>query len=366
VDHLIFHDMKTIVQMYHPENEKEYQEILHKMRTLPKQRVIDEIDQQLEEIYSIRHPRQVGKYTEYDMEAFKKTYYKKSKERFGVWVYYPWNGYFVHFLPEDMHQEIRTARNRNLITEEEQRKFYTATVAIAGLSVGNSAMATILHTGGGKRFHLADHDTLSASNLNRIRAGFTKLGLKKVEVAAQEIYEVNPFAQVELFRDGISEDVIDSFLLHPKKVGILIEEMDNIYLKIHIRFAARKHRIPVIMAADNGDNIVLDVERFDLEPDRPLFHGDIPEEELKSVTPLLSKSEAASIIVRMVHPENVAPKMKLSLLELGKTLYTWPQLGTAAFLAGCALSYTARKILVGEAISSGKYIISLDKSISQQ
>jgi hypothetical protein len=136
--------------------------------------------------------------------------------------------------------------------------------------------------------------------------------------------------------------------------------MDSLYLKIRVRILARKLKIPVVMATDNGDGILIDIERFDLEPHRPIFHGEIPEKDLLRIPENISRKDAAKVIVGLVGPKNVAVTMKASLKELGKTLYTWPQLGTAAILAGCTATYVARKIICGERIKQGKQIISFD------
>lgn len=327
--------------------------------------IIDSIDLQLEELYFIRHPsKKTGDDNKQEIQKFISTFFSdKEKYLFGSWVFYEWNNYFVHFLPEDLHTELRTARNRNLITKAEQDSYYNARIGIAGLSVGNSAMATILYTGGAKYLKLADPDILSGSNINRIRTGFQSIGSKKVHVAACEIYGVNPYAELILYENGLDLSNLEEFLINPSPLSVLIEEMDNLYLKIQIRLLARKHRIPVIMAADNGDNIVLDVERYDLYPNRPILHGDVPEEELLKINADLPKHEAGRIISRWVHPENVSVRMQESLLELGKSLFSWPQLGNAAFLAGCALSYCARKIILREKLLQGKFLISLDEKL---
>lgn len=337
---------------------------LQKVKVLQKTAsfVVDEIDDQMVELFQIRHPESIfTKITKSQLSDFKNSFYKeKDKQLFGSWAYYPWNNHLVHFLPEELHTEIRTSRNKNLITKNEQEKFYNSTIAIAGLSVGNSVVASLLYTGGPKNLRLADHDRLAASNINRIRTSFAKVGQKKTDIIAQEIYEVNPYANLKLFRNGLNENNLEDFLLKPKPVDVLVEEMDNLYLKIQIRLLARKHKIPVIMAADNGDNIMVDIERFDLKPDQSLLHGDIPETELLKITPNTPKVEAARIISRMVRPENVVPRMQKSLLEIGRTLHTWPQLGIAAFLAGCAMAYSAKKIILGESIKQGKFSVSLD------
>ena len=42
-------------------------------------------------------------------------------------------------------------------------------------------------------------------------------------------------------------------------------------MKFAVREHARARRLPVLMAT--SDRGMFDIERFDLEPDRPLFHG---------------------------------------------------------------------------------------------
>jgi molybdopterin/thiamine biosynthesis adenylyltransferase len=349
---------------YYPGREKDRKELRKLIKRLPKDRVIDQLESQIEELYYIRHPAvPSGSATRSELSGFTIKQLKIQEfASFGVYVYFPWNGYLVRFLPEALHLEILTSRNRNLITQEEQKKYYRGTVGIAGLSIGNSIVATMVHTGGPKYLKFADFDVLSASNINRIRTGFTNLGKKKTRIAQEEAYEVNPYLNIKTYDHGLSEDNLRDFLLTPK-LNVLVEEMDNIYLKIQIRILARKCGIPVVMATDNGDSILLDIERYDLDQKYPLFHGTIPEKELFSVTPKIPKPQAARLITRWVKPENVDLRMQKSLLELGKSLHTWPQLGTAAFLSGVAGALAVRLVLTGAKIESGKYLISLDQLI---
>jgi molybdopterin/thiamine biosynthesis adenylyltransferase len=328
--------------------------------------IIDELDQQLEELYSITHPESISSPPhKNNVQAFKVSCYgKQPKENFGSWAYYPWNNYLVHILPEVLHTKLRTSRNRNLITEKEQKIFYNARIGIAGLSVGNSAVAAITYTGGPKHMCLADHDRLSVSNLNRIHAGIWQVGLKKTDIAAQLVYEINPYADLTLYPQGLTKENMKRFLTYPKKLNVVVDEMDSLYLKIQLRMLARRLKIPVVMATDNGDGILIDIELFDLEPNRPLFHGDISEKKLLAVPEKISRKEAAEFIVRLVGSDNVAPRMTWSLKELGKTLYTWPQLGTAAFLAGCTVAYAARKIILRAPIKQGKFVVSFDEILS--
>lgn len=322
-------------------------------------RILDSLDSQLEELFRIRHPETVRLGVDpNEKNAFCDEIYTSvgGKEMFGMWAWYPWNNLLMRVLPELLHTELRTARNRNLITAKEQDAFYSAHIGIAGLSVGNSVLGGILHTGGGKHLRLADPDTMAGSNTNRIRAGFDTIGLPKTVIAAREIYLTNPYASVEVF-DGVSEENIDAFLTHPTKLNIVIDEMDELYLKIQLRIHARKLGIPVVMAADNGDGAVVDIERYDLDQNRPLMHGDIPEDELLSIPRNVPRATAAKIISAWVGHQNIAPRMMSSLMELGKTLYTWPQLGSAAALSGALLSYVVRAVITGQPIGQGKFVI---------
>jgi len=322
--------------------------------------VVDDLFSQCEELYKIRNPRTViSGVDRSEVRQFVRslTGSLKIPDTYGTWAWYPWSRTLVHFLPEALHTELRTARNRNLITQEKQKQFYQSRIGIAGLSVGNAVVASIIHTGGAKYLSIADKDILSGSNTNRIRCGFDSLGLSKIAIIAREVYALNPYASISAFPDGLTKEIIQKFLTVPKPLQLIIDEMDDLYLKIQLRVAARNMGIPVIMAADNGDGIVVDIERFDVRKDTPLMHGDIPENTLLAITPDVSRPVAARIISSWVRPENIDDRMKRSLMELGKTLYTWPQLGNAAFMAGAVLSYVARSILVGDPIRSGKFVV---------
>ena len=117
------------------------------------------------------------------------------------------------------------------------------------------------------------------------------------------------------------------------------------------------------MAADNGDGIVLTVERYDLERSLPLFGGVVEEMDESELTGL-SPHEAVKIIADMIGPENVTRRMYASVAEIGKTLYSWPQLGGAAQLAGVALAYATRMIATGGPLKSGRTAVSLEKILS--
>lgn len=326
--------------------------------------VVDAYEEEERELFGVENPTLVftpdfeEKFQTYKEELEKKA---PEKER-GRWVYFPWMFTLVHILEEESFQKVRAARNRNLITEDEQEKFYGATIGIAGLSVGNSIVLAIVLSGGGGRLKLADHDRLALSNTNRIRAGVDSLGLLKTDMTARQVYLLNPYAKIDLYPDGLQDETIADFF---DGLDIVIDEVDNLAIKYRIREYARKHKIPVIMGADNGDNAVIDIERYDQNPDMPFFHGRMGEvsyEMLKS----LDKPGIGRMIAKHVGPENTALRMLLSLPEMGKTIVSWPQLGNAALLNGIALSYAARRILNGQPLEDSRALVSVDEHLNPE
>ncbi len=325
-------------------------------------RVVDDYQEQVKEYFQISNPS--GVYAPDFEEKFKNHLDSLVKEKplwqQGRWVYYPWLSSLVHLLEDEAFQVVRTGRNRNLINVEEQKKFYNCTIGVAGLSVGNSVTLAITLQGGARHIKIADHDVLALSNLNRIRAGVEFLALPKVIMTARQIYSLNPYAKVEIFQAGLTPENIGKFF---DGLDLVIDEIDNLATKYLIREEAKKRCLAVVMAADNGDNGVVDVERYDLDPQPEFFHGRLGEvsyDFLKS----LDKFGIGKYITKHVGPENVTERMQQSLLEMGKTVVSWPQLGGAALLNGSAVAYCVRKILTGQPLESNRALVSLDEKLT--
>ncbi|MEK7507973.1 MAG: hypothetical protein AAB602_02730 [Patescibacteria group bacterium] len=146
-----------------------------------------------------------------------------------------------------------------------------------------------------------------------------------------------------------------------KELGldVLVDELDNPELKIRLRLEARKRGIPVIMATDNGDNIIFDIERYDLDKKLMLFNGaagDLTLEKFKNFQP----QDMPRLATQIAGPHVVVPRMLESVFEVGKSLYSWPQLGDAAALAGVSVAYVVKRLALGEQLKSGKLEVNLD------
>ncbi|OGZ07387.1 MAG: hypothetical protein A3C93_03040 [Candidatus Lloydbacteria bacterium RIFCSPHIGHO2_02_FULL_54_17] len=276
----------------------------------------------------------------------------------GTWVVYPWRSVAVHVLPEEAFKALRLSRNKDLITAEEGRLLASKTIAIAGLNVGNPAAICLAQEGIGNKFRMADNDTLALSNLNRFRAGLPDLGENKAVLSARQAYEIDPFLAIEVWPDGIAKDNLERFITD---ADIVVEEMDNLPLKILLREEARKKKKPVVMVTGNGHDIILDIERFDTTPDLPLLSGKLTKDVIDAVAKKLPFEEKIALARDFMGREYLSDRLNDSFDKVGKTLIGIPQLAEASFLRGAVLAHAIRDILLGVPVESGRYAFGLSQ-----
>jgi len=282
---------------------------------------------------------------------------------YGVWVYYPWSRRLVHLLDEDEFVEVRTNRNQLKITREERKLLQTKKIGIVGLSVGQSIALTIAMERICGELRLADFDTAELSNLNRLRTGLHNMGVNKTIIAAREIAEIDPFIKVKLFHDGLTKANIDEFFTGTGKLDLFIEVCDGMDIKIESRFKARELQIPVVM--DTNDRGMLDVERFDLEPNRPILHGladGLDPNNIKDLT----NEQKIPYVLKMVGADTISTRMKASMMEVETSINTWPQLASSVVLGGALTTDVCRRILLDQYHESGRYYIDLDELVKDE
>lgn len=326
----------------------------------------DSLKSQLEELVIIRNP-QIPLKGEHEAIKNYVNEHLAGQElaNYGYWVYYPWINTVVRTLPENEFIELRTNRNKYKITEDEFELLQKKKLGVVGLSVGRAVAITAAmeRICGGLR--LADFDKLDLSNLNRIRTSLTSLGINKAVSVAQEIALIDPFMDVEVFEAGLTEANMDEFFGEgDKQLDLFVEACDELEIKIISRFKARQKGIPVLMEA--SDRCVVDVERFDLEPDRPILHnllGDIDIAHLKSIK---TDEEKIPILMALNGNESLSPRIRASALEISQTINTWPQLASAVSLGGGVLTDVARRIFTNEFTDSGRYYVDVQQLIANR
>ncbi|WP_396925421.1 Rv1355c family protein [Mycolicibacterium sp.] len=275
------------------------------------------------------------------------------------WAHYPWRRTVVAILGPNGFRAVRTDRNRNLITTAEQQRLGTVRIAIAGLSVGHVIAHTLAAEGLCGTLRLADFDHLELSNLNRVPATILDIGLNKAVVTARRIAELDPYLRVEVMTAGVRADSLDEFL---DDIDIVVEECDSLDMKVRIREAARDRRLPVLMAT--SDRGLIDVERFDLEPDRPVMHGVLGGVDSAQLA-ALSQQDRIPYMLRHLDASRSSGRLTASLVEVGHTLSTWPQLAGEVTLGATIVAEGARRIGLGEPLASGQVRIDIGQALDE-
>lgn len=322
-------------------------------------RVTDIFNQQLYELFDISFPYLINskKYIQKKTEFIKKKSIKGNLIT-GNWIYLPWNGQLIHMVNEYDYFLLRTNRNKNLITADEQKKLYDACVGVIGLSVGSSSAINLVYQGIGRCLKLADFDSLDTTNLNRVRAGIHHIGAPKIEIVAQQLYEIDPYAQLYTFPEALSKKNLKDFFISKIKPQIILEAIDDFEMKIRLRLMAREMAIPVIMLTNLGDRVLIDIERYDLQKSLPLFNGllgGLPEEILEN--PNKDKNKYA---INIVGKENIPMRAIDSVVEINKSLVGRPQLLNTVTMSASLAAYLVRQILLGNNVISGRYLFDVD------
>ncbi len=321
--------------------------------------ICDQIESQLRELIKSLNPSERIGENEYPQRIIKHLN-GENIEEYGVWVYFPWSKKLVHLLDEAEFVEVRTNRNHNKITREEQHSLKEKKIGIIGLSVGQSIALTIAMERTCGELRLTDFDTAELSNLNRLRTSVHNLGLKKTIIAAREISEIDPFIKVRIFSEGLNSENIDDFFLENGRLDLLVEVCDGLDMKIDSRIKARELQVPVVM--DTNDRGMLDIERFDLEPDRPLLHGLLGGTKPEDVAGL-APADKMKLIMQIISAENISLRLKQSISELGETINSLPQLASSVVLGGAITTDAARRILLKQINFSGRFYVDTDEII---
>jgi molybdopterin/thiamine biosynthesis adenylyltransferase/nitroreductase len=339
----------------------DFERLLEKNQHL---QVYDHIRSQVEELIKCQQPTIVFMPPAVLTQAVESQFTDKPTDEYGVWVYYPWAAKIVHLLGEEEFSIVRTNRNKHKITAQEQVALSTKKIGVMGLSVGQSVSLTLAMERGFGELRIADFDELDLSNINRIRTGVYNLKIQKTVIVAREIAEIDPYLNVICFEEGITDDNLDRFLTENGKLDLLIDECDSFDIKINSRNKAKALGIPVLM--EGSDRGTIDIERFDLEPERPVLHGMVAHLDMEKFKSLTTMDEKIPYITAVTGVETLSPRMKASAVEIMATISTWPQLASAVTYGGGITADLSRKILLGNLKVSGRFFIDMDELISDQ
>lgn len=152
------------------------------------------------------------------------------------------------------------SRTELLIGKENINKLNNSKVAVFGIGGVGSFTVEALARGGIGNFILVDKDDVDLTNINRqIIATNKTVGNPKVEVAKERILEINPNANVEIYKEFFMPET-DGIL--DKTITYIVDAVDTVTAKIELVKRANELNIPIISCMGTGNK--LDPTKFEV------------------------------------------------------------------------------------------------------
>ena len=146
------------------------------------------------------------------------------------------------------------SRTQLLLGQESMDLLADATVAVFGIGgVGGYTVEALARSGVG-HFVLVDDDKVCLTNINRqIIATRSSVGKYKVDVMKERILDINPKAEVEVYKCFYLPENADDFDF--SKYSYVVDAVDTVTAKIEIIMRAKACNVPVISCMGAGNKL---------------------------------------------------------------------------------------------------------------
>lgn len=187
-------------------------------------------------------------------------------------------------------QHSRTAA---LIGEKNLQKLHNARIIVFGLGgVGSYTVEALTRAGVGA-LTLVDGDTVALSNLNRqLYALHSTVGMKKTDVAAARVRDINPDCDVQIVSAFVTPENIDGFF--DGRYDFCVDAIDDVKAKTAIAVKCAAEHIPLIAAMGTGKKLrsdgfrIADINQTEYCPLSRVMRRKYKEAGVKKVTVLYS------------------------------------------------------------------------------
>ena len=192
------------------------------------------------------------------------------------------------------------SRTELLIGKEGINKLKKSKVAIFGIGGVGSFVVEGLARAGVQNFILVDNDEVSITNINRqLIATHKSVGKAKVEVAKERIMEINPEANVQVYKQFFlpeTEGILDN------TIDYIVDSVDTVTAKIELIVRANKLNIPIISCMGTGNKLdptrleVADIYKTSVCPLAKVMRKELKLRGIKKLKVIYSKEEPVKTI----------------------------------------------------------------------
>lgn len=146
------------------------------------------------------------------------------------------------------------SRTELLLGKAAMEKLSRSRVAVFGVGgVGGYVCEALVRSGIGS-FDLIDNDKVSLTNLNRqIIATHMTIGREKVEVMRERILEINPNADVKIYKSFFLPENADEFPFD--EYDYIVDAVDTVTAKIELVMKAEEKNVPIISSMGAGNKL---------------------------------------------------------------------------------------------------------------
>ena len=187
------------------------------------------------------------------------------------------------------------SREELLIGKDKLNKLKNSKVLVFGLGGVGSYVVEGLARAGIGNFVLVDKDEVDITNLNRqIIATRKTIGKPKVEVAKERILEINPDANVEIYKEFFGPEtkgILD------ESIDYIVDAVDTVTAKIELVVRANRLNIPIISSMGTGNKLdptkfeVNDIYKTSVCPLAKVMRKELKIREIKKLKVVYSKEE---------------------------------------------------------------------------
>ena len=188
------------------------------------------------------------------------------------------------------------SRTEMLIGNEGMKKLNDAKVAIFGLGGVGSFVCEGLARSGIGNFILVDFDKVDESNINRqLIATVNTIGKYKVDLMKERILEINPNANVEVYKEFYMADCEIDIIT--KDLSYAVDCVDTIMAKIAIICNCDALDVPVISSMGTGNKLdpsmfeVADIYETSVCPLAKIMKKDLRKRNIEKLKVVYSKEQ---------------------------------------------------------------------------